>query len=496
MAEAGKINGGAASPRLKGPLAGLLLAGIVLACPPAHGQEQQNAFSAPLATGTASFAEPGPALDETDDGQAPLPAPLDGEDAPPDDPALVDEDASARILPDSLRENLPQTRIDSAVRRAAADSGEAPGVPLGAFTLRPSLSQGIGTERTSDGGGSSSRTFSRTGFRGVLTSDWSRHQLTVDADGVYERNLGGTGETQPEFRLGADLRLDLSHDTIANITGGYRFNRESSTDPNAVSGASAQSGVQTLTGGARVTRDFGLIRGTAGLDLERQIYGSAKLSDGSRLSLADRNRTEATLTGRIGYELSPALIPYLEASAGRSFYDRRADSLGYERSATLLGGRGGVEIDLGEKLRGDLGIGYKQAHFEDHRLSAIETLALDGSLAWSPQRGTDLRLGFRTEIEPSTAGGESGYVAYETNAELTHQLRDNLVATLMGAYTLRDMPSASGSDQNVYRVGAGLAWDLNRWLAMTGDVSYEVTTQSGAADSRITRAGIGLVLRR
>ena len=32
--------------------------------------------------------------------------------------------------------------------------------------------------------------------------------------------------------------------------------------------------------------------------------------------------------------------------------------------------------------------------------------------------------------------------------------------------------------------------------AMTGDVSYELTRQSGASDTGITRAGIGLVLRR
>ena len=45
-------------------------------------------------------------------------------------------------------------------------------------------------------------------------------------------------------------------------------------------------------------------------------------------------------------------------------------------------------------------------------------------------------------------------------------------------------------------VGGGLTWDINRWLALTSDLSYEVTTQRGSADTAITRAGLGLTVRR
>ena len=393
------------------------------------------------------------------------------------------------------RLNRPEANIDN-VRSQFGDPYEPTGIRLGTFVLKPSLSQGLGYEKTKTGSTSESRTFSQTGFKGSLTSDWSRHQLTIEADGVYQRNISGTGETEPQFKLNSDLRLDLSDDTIANLTAGYSFERESSSDPNAIDGASAQSGVHGFTAGARVTRDFGVIRGTIDADLEREIYGSAKLANGNTLDLSDRNYTAGTLTGRIGFELSPALIPYLEASTGRSIYDDKRDSLGYERSASTLGARAGVEVDLGEKLRGDLGIGYKRAAFDDSRLAAIEAVSVDGTLFWSPQRGTDLRLGLRTEIEPSTSAGQSGYVAYETTAELTHELRENLVARLTGGYTWRDFPSSGSADQTVALIGTGITWDINRWLAMTGDVSYELTRQSGGADTGITRAGIGLVLRR
>jgi len=497
MAQATTTDRRAASARLSRHLAWLLLAGTMLASASARAQEQPDQqpdlFASQPATANA-FAAPVVADEETSF------TPADGRDALAGtvaDPlaAEAEEDAAARIGRDGLRLNL---REDPMERRPGAgiDRDGAPGIRIGSFILKPSISQGISAERTTSGGASTSRSFSQTGFRGSLLSDWSRHQLAIDAEGIYERNISGSGETEPSARVGADLRLDLADDTVANLRAGYDFKRESSSDPNAVTGASVQSGVHGFEGGASVMRDFGLIRGTVGVNLRREVFGSATLADGSALSLSDRDNVAGTLTARVGYELSPALIPYLEASAGRRLYDETRDSLGYERAATTLGGRAGLEVDLGEKLRGDLGVGYSQATLDDDRLAAIGAATVDGSVSWSPQRGTDLRLGLATFIEPSTAAGQSGYVSYETNAELTHELRENLVARLSSAYTWRALPTALGPDQHVYRIGTGLTWDINRWLAMTGDVSYELTRQARAADTGITRAGIGLVLRR
>ena len=491
-------------PRLSWPLAGLLLAGTMLAAIPAFAQQQTvnetPTFQEPLdplvqATGSETpdmTALPG-AETTASTGALSDPA-LTGDQAEALSEAASDNDAIRRTASEGERLNLREGSAD-ATRSNFGDPYEPTGIRVGTFVLRPSITQSIGHERTK-AGSTTRRTYSQTGFRGSLTSDWSRHQLIINAEGIYQRNISGTGETEPQARIDSDLRLDLSDDTIANLTAGYSFEREDSADPNAVDGASAQSGVHGFTAGARVQRDFGVIRGTIGAEIDREVYGSVKLANGGKLSLSDRNFTEGTLTGRVGFELSPALIPYLEASIGRSIYDEKHDSLGYERSSSTVVGRAGVEIDLGEKLRGDLGMGYRRSAFDDSRLKSIAALALDGTLTWSPQRGTELRLGLATAIEPSTTAGESGYVSYATTAELTHELRENLVARLSGAYTWRDFRSSGSADQNVYLVGTGLTWDLNRWLALTGDVSYELTSQSRGSDTGVTRAGIGLVLRR
>lgn len=395
------------------------------------------------------------------------------------------------------RLNTRETTVDGLRGNAGSGRDDAPGVRIGTFLLRPSLTQSVATESTRTAGTKEDRSYLQTGIKGTLTSDWSRHALTIKGDGVWQRNISGKAETEPSATLDADLQLDLSNDTTANITGGYRFYREGTDDPNAIDGADVQSGVNVLTGGVVVERDFGLLRGTAGVNVERSAFSDVNLSDGTSVSLKDRDQTEGTLRTRIGYELSPALIPFLEASIGGSRYDQRTDNQGYARDARTYAGKTGVEFDLGEKLKGELGIGYQKVTFEDDRLNAIGAVTVDGNVAWSPQRGTDISVGLSTSVEPSTTAGESGSVAYSVNSTLAHEMRDNLVARLSAAAIRRDYPSGGFSeDETIYVAGTGLTWGLNRYLDLTGDLGYELTARKTNADTRVLRAGIGLTLKR
>ncbi|WP_162894786.1 outer membrane beta-barrel protein [Rhizobium terrae] len=375
------------------------------------------------------------------------------------------------------------------------EPGDPTGIRLGSFLLRPSVNQRVNTEITRSGGTKTRRDYLSTTMRGTLTSDWSRHSLTVTGEGTFERNIrGGEDGLRPEANIDADLRLDLANDTVAHITGGYSFTREDDYDPNAIGGATTQSGVHEFTAGASIERDFGKVRGTAALDLTRASYTDAKLSDGSTLSMKDRNRTGIDGRLRLGYELSPALIPFVEVATGRTLYDQRRDNSGYARSSQSYAARTGVEFDFGEKLRGEIGTGYEIVDYDDSRLKSVGAYTIDGNATWSPQRGTNVDLGLRTTVQDSTAPGQSGWVEYQLTAALAHEMRDDVVARLRTGTTLRDFSSGQ-SDETVWVAGAGLTWAINRYLDLTGDVEYE-RASGGGADDRIVRAGVGLTLKR
>ncbi len=389
-------------------------------------------------------------------------------------------------------QNPVETGIDTGDEANRRDDGS--GIRLGTFTLRPTINQSINSETTKSGGIKTTRSYLATTANGTLTSDWGRHQLTVSGEGTYERNVSGRGSTDPEGRLDADLRLDLSGNTTGHITGGYAFEREDTGDPNAVSGATTQAGVNRYTGGASLERDFGVLRGTATLAATRTTYGTARFADGSSLSLSDRDRTAVEGRVRLGYELSPALIPFIEASLGRAVYDARRDASGYERSSISYGGRGGLQFDLSEKLRGELGIGYATVDYEDSRLAALNALTLDGTIFWSPHRGTDVDLGLRTTLQDAATAGASGWSEYLLTAGLSHQILNNLTGRLTASATRRDFPSAT--DETDWQAGAGLIWSVNRYFDATANVGYEHTANAGGADSNLWRVGLGLSLKR
>ncbi|ABC92316.1 hypothetical conserved protein [Rhizobium etli CFN 42] len=416
--------------------------------------------------------------------------------------AQSSDDITGSILDEDMRRlNTREARIDETppVRRAgeSASTAETPGIPIGTFVLRPSVTQSINTETTKDGNTRQRRAFLETDAAATLTSDWGRHQLTVTLEGAWQRNISGEGEEQPSFKVNGDLRLDLADDTVAHLTTGYNFYREDTDDPDAIADAAQQSDVQEFTAGASVQRDFGILRGTTALALNRSIYSDATLANGTTVALSDRNQTTGTLRGRVGYELSPALIPFIEATIGRTIYDETRDSAGYERSGHSYGAKAGVEVDLGEKLKGEVGVGYERADFEDSRLASIDTATLDASLLWSPIRGTDVNLDLQTSIQPSTTAGESGYVSHALTTTVTHQLRDNLVGTMIGGVIWRDYPTDSTiNDELVYTAATGLTWNINRYLDLTSTLGYELTTRKDGDGSQQWRAGVGLKLKR
>jgi hypothetical protein len=461
----------------------------------------RNTQGPPDSTYFSGARPPGTALDLNVDPNAdPTIDPDAGDLRRPSGQATVTANSSAGNEEEDLN-RLQAEPLDEGAE--PVESQEAPrqpddptGIRLGSFMLRPSVNQSINSETTRENGAKATRNYLATGIRGTLSSDWSRHSLTVTGEGVFEHDIsGGDRQFSPEGNIAADLRLDLSDDTVAHITGGYSFTREDTSDPNAVSGGSEdQSGVHQFNGGASVERDLGRIRGLAALDVTRSIYTDAKLPDGSVISMSDRDRTGVDGRLRLGYELSPAIVPFVEVATGHTFYDQKRDNSGYARSSQSYAARTGVQFDLGDKLRGEVGTGYEIVDYEDSRLDSVGAVTFDGRAVWSPRRGTDVNLGLRTTVQDSTTAGQSGWVEYQLTSAVAQEIRDNLIGRLTGSTTFRDFQGGADGDDVTWAAGAGLTWAINRYLDMTGDVEYERST--GGSNQNIVRAGVGLTVKR
>jgi hypothetical protein len=452
------------------------------------------------------LADPAPSVEPVDRAQAA--ATLNQQRA-----AAVDAD-EADLVTGTVRTARAGALDDVDTGRAAADSTRtgaiegltrtpdenpyAPlGLRLGTFIVTPTLEQGIGwtsnANLSPDGQGSS---FSETALRLNAISDWSRHSATIDADVSYRKSLSGQEISEIEGGIAGQLRLDLADRWSAFVGGGYRVRPESASSPETIEDAVSRPTRHTFTGNAGVERDLGPLRLRLAGDVIRETYGDAELSGGGTLPQDDRDTTLALVRMRAGYELSPALRPFVEAEIGRRSYDEEFDRNGYQRSADRYGVRAGVEVDIQEKLRGEISAGWVSENPEDERLQTMSGLSLAANLAWSPVRGTTVALDASTEVEGSTIPGKTGSLYHSASLSVSRELRQNLTSSVLAGIGWRDYFGHDESDL-VLRGEASLTWWLNRYAGITGRASHEV--QRGTLPDRDydeTRVYLGMTFQR
>jgi hypothetical protein len=360
---------------------------------------------------------------------------------------------------DDLRRALPRTQ----------DDPFAPlGLRLGSFTLYSTLEQSFGTSdnltNTLDGVRGA---FSETAGSVRLLSNWDRHEAEINALASFRRNDSGPLQDVPRIDLDARLRLDMSRDWTATLRGALRFDRD---DPLVSGPATAEASTRDIlaySASATLARDVGRLHNELDLSAVREDRDDG-LFDGTVRRLDDSFTTWSAGL-RTGYDATPALRPFVAASVGRRLFDETL--LGSpSRDSVIPALRGGVGFDWGEKLSGDVAVGYAWNVPDDDRLGTQASPTIDARVNWSPRRGTDVLLRAETFFEPDTSGLATSTL-YQASLGLRHRAtaRIDLEGRLIAG--LRDGPVAG--DENLYAAETGLTYWLSRYLAVTARYRYD-----------------------
>lgn len=387
--------------------------------------------------------------------------------------------------------------IEGLDRKREDDPFAAVGIRAGSFVLRPTLEQGVTATSNADSSfNGSSAILSETTLRLNALSDWRENSASADGYLTYRKTLSGQQIEDLRGRVDGTLNIDLDHDLRAIAKLGYEAAPESASSPVVIEDTVSQPLRQTLDGSLGIEKDVGKARfGLTGA-IEHDAYGDAKLSSGGTLSQKDRDSTLYTATLRGGYEISPALTPFVELETGRRLYGQRIDDSGYERSATRLGARAGVELDMGEKLAGEFSAGWLREAIDDDRLAPISGATVNADLKWSPERGTTVGLSGTTIVEGTTTPGESGDLLYSGRLSLERQIRDNLTGSAALGADWRDYVGSDGHDLTL-SAEASLTWWLNRYAGLTTRARTEKLTSNLPGREETTNSiFVGLKLQR
>ncbi|MAW88749.1 MAG: hypothetical protein CMJ42_19690 [Phyllobacteriaceae bacterium] len=404
-----------------------------------------------------------------------------------------DEERNTRVLPDNRRTGS----IDGLEPVPETDPYAPLGLRIGTFTVTPTLETGLTvTDNALSSPVKQSGIFSDTTLRLEAVSGWLRHEARLNAFATWRQAVSGPGESEPSIGIDGQMRLDFGADHAVNASAGYELRREAAESPVSIPAGATRPLLHRLDASLGLEKTEGRLRYALTGEILRDAYGDADLATGGTLDQSDRNFTLLNGRLRVGYAVSPALAPFIEGEYGRRIHDNRVDASGYRRSSDRYALRGGVAVDLGEKLNGELAAGYVRESLDDARLPDIDGLSLLARLNWSPERGTRVSLTGETTVEGTTTAGSSGSLLQSGTLALERQIRANLTGNAEFTASLRDYAGAPGRD--VTLAGQlGFTWWLNRNLGLTTRLRHErLTSTLRGRDYTTNSAFLGLKLQR
>ena len=399
------------------------------------------------------------------------------------------------------RANLPAPQVEPGTRPSPrTDPFAALGITRGSFTLFPVIEQSVGYNTNTAGIRSGEGSFiSQTDGSLAIRSNWSRHALDIDLAAGYYLPLGNgtiSGAEIPTASANGDFRFDLRDGYQVHLRGAYGYTTEAFSSSNLPLGAAERPGVHTYGGNLEVLRSGRQLDLALRGAIIRNEYETALLTDNTRFDQNDRNNNDFGLTARVLYHAPGLVDPFVEGGYGWTVFDQRVDRNGEQRDSRTWALRAGIAVNRGDKLNGELSVGYLRETFDDTGLAAIGAVVVDGRLNWSPERDTVLALSATTNVSGSTSAGESGSVTYGAAANLTRRVRDNLALSAGLGFGYQDYVGSARTDLE-YTVTAAARYWFSRYMSASAGVSYFL--QDSNEDSQTYDAAqftLGLRLQR
>lgn len=383
------------------------------------------------------------------------------------------------------------------------------GVYVGSFLVKSAVEIGGGYDtnpaRFTVPRGSS---FYRIAPELLAATDWSRHSVIVDLRGSFTGfgntfpALPGQASSAPEnvdrIELNGKVagRLDISRDTRANAEFRLRVGADNPGSPNLQAGL-ARFPLFTATGGSiGVEQDFNRLQLRMDGTIDRVVYQNSTLTDGTRLSNADRDYSQYGGVGRVSYEVLPGLKPFGEIQADTRVHDTPIDRNGYRRDSTGGYVKAGTTFEYSRLLIGELSIGYASRSYADPRLNNLKGLLSSASLVWSATPLTTARFIATTSLDETTIPGVPGVLTRTYTFEVNHDFRRWLTAVGRFTYGTQDYQESTRFDQ-IYSLSGDVIYRLNRDIQIKAQVRRDLLQSSiPSASTASTVVMLGVRLQR
>jgi hypothetical protein len=329
----------------------------------------------------------------------------------------------------------------------------------------------------------------------LAVSDWDRHALVADLRGSftgYGNSLpptidgavspAPTNINRPDFTGHIDGRLDVSRDTHLTSEVRLRVSTDNPGSPNIQAGLANYPIYTTLGGSLGIDQSFNRLDVAVGGTVDRTVYQNSTLTDGTTSSNDDRNFNQYGGVGRVSYELTPGMKPFVEVEGDSRVHDLPLDRNGYARDSSGGYAKAGTSFEFSRLLTGEISIGYAERSYVDPRLDRLQGLLTAASLTWSATPLTTARFYSTTSIDETTLPGTSGVLTHLYTVEVDHDFRRWLTAIGKFTYGTYDYQGDDRFDRT-YSIEGDVIYKLTRNLWIKGTLRRDILDSNIAGAS-------------
>lgn len=355
------------------------------------------------------------------------------------------------------------------VRLRSRPDYDALGIRMGSFTVYPSVVTSIGRDSNvfalpSDDGRKTGDTYYKFKPEVFAKSNWSTHALTIYASGEfvgygdfdqYNNFSGVVGadgivDVSRNFRIGAGTRFERQYEAFGTGESFAKFDKPVGYD--IYQGyLSANAQLQRLRVGV-----FGSVR--------RYDYDDVT-QNGVLVDQHYRDHTTYEVATRVGYEISPSMVAFVQASNDWRDYDHS------NLSNTGFNVVGGVELQLSRLVRGEAFAGYFWRNFQDASVRDRDGLLYGANVYWYVTPLMTLGATASRDVSETALGGSGSYTTDTIGVRADYELLRYLIVTGRLSYEHRAYNDVERTD-NVVRSGVSVTYLVNRNVHLSADYTH------------------------
>lgn len=387
------------------------------------------------------------------------------------------------LVEPAIQADYSRDRNVSVTQQSSPDFNPV-GVSIGTFNAFPSvsLSTGATTNVYLNDANKRGDVFAALQPSLIVFSNWSNHQLYLDAQGEMERFAKETLRDRDSYHINARGRLDITREWKAEASLMASRAAESPYSANQLTDAVVLSQYDRVAPSLRVERQVGRSRLVATVEQISFRFNDLLLGNGTIRSQRERDRTVRRVAGQFEYALSPSISVYSQVNYDKTSYEALRLNGSANRDSKAWSIIGGTNFDLAGLMRGTVGIGYTNRNYRAAIYDDARGLSLQARLELFLSPLTTATVSAQQLLQDSNLGNGSAYRDSRVSIKVDHALLRNLL--LSGGVTLaKQTLLETDADTNLAFASFTATYQSSRELGISANVRYG---DASSKDSAIT----------